>query len=332
MQDFQQFMQSMGSPSQFQQTGMQDLLKAVKATVDAALEFADAVAQAFLNFVYEALQSTDSILNYAMDIPLLSWLFQKYTGQQLTALNVFTLLAAAPVTIVYKLMGGGRYLFTDAQVQEITCEPGAKTDIDPSVITAFAYCAAGLNLAWGIFDTCLDALQAAPPIGLQILDIVFPALVQIFSWPGGVPMIVSLKTPAENWGFGNWMVSWSPIALNLALILVGTLGTVAAEDARYMDGLGQGLLTGLGLLNLGIGAAASALGQKDGSVGTAGVVANTLGPLPCLFQFLRIEAFEELTETVSFFIKLFLDFFCGLGTSVALFLAGSSSLAVTGAA
>jgi hypothetical protein len=321
--DFKDYIMNLvQQPSDFEQLAVEDLFNAVKATVDAALEFADAIVQALLDLVGNALSYIDTLLNYAMDIPLVSFLFQEFTGQQLTAQNLFTMLAAAPVTIVYKLMGGGRYLFTDAQVQEIigggrkaAAEPGE----DPALVSAFGYCAAGLNLVWAIFDTCLDAVQVTPPVGLQLMDIIFSSLVQIFGWPGGVPMTAPpMDTKAEKWGFGNWVTGWSPIGLNIALMLVGTFGTLTAQDARYIDGLGQGVLTAIGLVNLGVGAAASALGQKDGSVSAYGVVANTLSPMSNLFQFLRIEALEEASEMLTYYIKLLLDFFCGAGTSLVL--------------
>jgi hypothetical protein len=74
-----------------------------------------------------------------------------------------------------------------------------------------------------------------------------------------------------------------------------------------------------------VGAAASGLGQKDGSVSAAGVAANTLSPMSNLFQWLRVEALEDETEELTYYIKLMIDFFTGAGTSLCIFVEGNQS-------
>jgi len=294
--------------------------------------FADAVVQAFLALIKAALLHTDGVLTYNINVPLLSKLYEEYVGQPVTALNVFTLLLAAPVTIGYKLVTGKRYLFNPQQKEHLTGQSGMKAvDVpspatDPALLEAFAWCSGAITLIGAIFDTCLDAFKATPPLGLQILDIIYPASLQIFGWPSGVPFTtIPRGTAAERWSLGNWAIGWAPICVNTALLLIGELQSTVL---RYSDPAGKGILTGVGLVNLAVGAAASGLGQEDGSVSGAGVVANSLAPMSNVFQWLRIEALEDETEELTYYIKLLIDFFTGAGTGIALFVQGSQTSSV----
>lgn len=334
IESFKNFVQnSVSHPGDFKQLVASDLVNAVEEVILAALQFADAVVEAFLALVAAALEYVDELLTYNIDIPLVTKLYEKYVGQPLTALNLFTMLLAVPVTVGYKLASGNRYLFTEQQVQQITGSSDAgparaeAIKVDPGLQTAFYFCSGAVTLVWAGFDTALDAYQQTPPLGLQILDIIFPTVLQVFGWPTGVPFTsIPLETGAEKWGFGNWIVGWAPIPLNIALLLIGTkLDPESSKVARYSDPVGKGILTGVGLLNLGVGAAASGLGQKDGSVSDAGVAANTLSPMPNLFQWLRLSSLEEASDEVTYLIKLLVDFFTGAGTAVSIFVEGNQT-------
>jgi hypothetical protein len=320
-------------PGDFKQLVASDLVNAVEQVVLAALQFADAVVEAFLALVAAALEYVDELLTYSIDIPLVTKLYEEYVGQPLTALSLFTMLLAVPVTVGYKLASGNRYLFTEQQAQQITgsSDSGAARagaiPVDAELQTIFYWCSGAVTLVWAAFDTALDAYQQTPPLGLQILDVVFPTVLQVFGWPTGVPFTsIPLETKAERWGFGNWIVGWAPIPLNVALLVIGKqLDPESSKVARYSDPVGKGILTGVGLLNLGVGAAASGLGQKDGSVSGAGVAANTLSPMANLFQWLRLNSLEEASEELTYYIKLLVDFFTGAGTAVSVFVEGSQT-------
>ena len=143
----------------------------------------------------------------------------------------------------------------------------------------------------------------------------------MFSWPSKIPLTdIPLTDAADKWGFGSWVIGWSPIGLNVCLLMVGSNAALTAQDARYIDIFGKISLSLIGVVSMGVGVGASVTGQENGTVHSYGIVANTLSPLPNLFQFLRIEAIEEGSEGLTLAIKLLLDFFSGAGTSVALFL------------
>ncbi|MCC6585598.1 MAG: hypothetical protein IT168_02665 [Bryobacterales bacterium] len=55
----------------------------------------------------DAMNGFSSALQTPTDIPFLSWLFGKVSGgEPLTLLNLITLIAAVPVTIIYKIVEG----------------------------------------------------------------------------------------------------------------------------------------------------------------------------------------------------------------------------------
>jgi hypothetical protein len=178
-------------------------------------------------------------------------------------------------------------------------------------------------LIWGGYDVALDAIQTEPPLPLEILDIIAPFILQIFEWPSGIPFAdIPLDTTAQKWSFGNWVVGWAPIPLNVAILLIGTLpdsDPATSAIARYSDPVGKGVLTGLGCLNLVVGAVASDVAKLD----TWGVIANTMSPFSNLFQFLRIQAVEDESDGVSPAIKLLIDDFTSSATSIALFMEAS---------
>lgn len=347
IESFRNFVQgAVKHPGDFKRLAAAELVNAVKQVILAALQFADAVVQTFLRLVNAALAYVDTLLSYNIDIPLITKLYEEYVGQPLTALNLFTLLLAVPVTVGYKLTSGNRYLFTEQQVQQITGTSDADADahmaadadarmdaarasaipVTSELQTIFYWCSGAITLIWAGFDTALDAYQQTPPLGLQILDIIFPTVLQVFEWPTGVPFtLIPMDTAAEKWGFGNWIIGWAPIPLNVALLLIGKqLGPGSSKVARYSD-VGKGILTGIGLLNLGVGAAASGLGKKDGSVSDAGVAANTLSPMSNFFQWLRLSSLEKASEELTYYIKLLIDFFTGAGTAVSIFVEGDQT-------
>lgn len=195
---------------------------------------------------------------------------------------------------------------------------------DPALLSTFAFCAAGVNMIWAVFDTILDGFDESPALALQILDLIAPFILQIFEWPSGVPFSeIPLDTSYQKWSFGNWIIEWVPIPLNLAMLLIGNSGV-----AGYSDPLGKGVLTGIGCLNLVVGAVASSLSSPTSTIT---IVSNVFSPFSNIFQFLRLSSVEESSEEISKVIKLLIDFFAGMANSMAMFKAGShesSSVAV----
>jgi len=110
----QQGLQNLGhssSVSDFVSQGVAELLKIVGLLVDGALAISNAFLDGLLGAI-DALLATlldanSGVLTAPLDIPVLSWLYQKLFGEPLTILNALTLVAAIPVTMVWRVAKGG---------------------------------------------------------------------------------------------------------------------------------------------------------------------------------------------------------------------------------
>ena len=82
-----------------------DIIKKLLAIiVDTLLQTVDNVLLALLDVCAKLMEGVIAILTKPLDIPILSWLYKDLTGDGLTFLDLMCLIAAIPVTIVYKLV------------------------------------------------------------------------------------------------------------------------------------------------------------------------------------------------------------------------------------
>lgn len=322
---------SIKQPSDFRQMAMIDMLNGLENVILAALTFADGICEAFLQLINAVLAVIDNLLNAQIQIPLIPNIFNEFGLGDVTALNLCSLMIALPVSVCYELLTGGSPLFTDAQVQQITSGNSAEAAMlsvagdDSTVTTAIGFCNAGITLLWAVYDTILDLFKTSPPIGFQITDAIFPVVLQVFGWPSGIPFTaIPVGTTTEKWTLGNWSCGFAAPLINAGLLIAGTRKASTTSVLRYLDPNGKGVLTGIGLVNLAVGAADSGLGHKDGTIGGAGVAANTLSPMSSLFQWLRLESAADATDELTFILKPVVDFFTGAGTAVALFVESNS--------
>ncbi|MBV9170579.1 MAG: PQQ-binding-like beta-propeller repeat protein [Chloroflexi bacterium] len=98
------------STGDFLREAVAELLRAVALLLDGALAVANAFLDGFLGLVGDVIARLfdphEGLLTQPLDIPVLSWLYQKLFGEPLTILNAITLVAAIPVTFVWRLAKG----------------------------------------------------------------------------------------------------------------------------------------------------------------------------------------------------------------------------------
>ncbi len=93
-----------GSPDQMFTSLLSGLLEIVEALVQAALSGAQAIVDALLQLVATLVDTIQSALAAAWDIPFLSELYSLITdGDELSTLSLVCLLAAMPATVLYKI-------------------------------------------------------------------------------------------------------------------------------------------------------------------------------------------------------------------------------------
>ena len=93
--------------------GVAELLRVIALLLDGALAVANAFLDGVLGLVDSMLamllDAKTGLLTQPVDIPVLSWLYQELFGEPLTVLNALTLVAAIPLTMVWRgAANGGR--------------------------------------------------------------------------------------------------------------------------------------------------------------------------------------------------------------------------------
>jgi hypothetical protein len=87
-----------------------ELLRALALLVEGAMAVTNALLDAILGALGGAITALfdphDGLLTQPLDIPVLSWLFQTLVGEDLSIVNLITLLGAIPVTLLWRLVKG----------------------------------------------------------------------------------------------------------------------------------------------------------------------------------------------------------------------------------
>jgi hypothetical protein len=316
--------QAVGDPNGLPQVPLHKLLDPLRDMILAGLQFADHVIDALLDLVEAALTGLQAFLEIPLDkLPVIGPLIGVIEGilgidpSQVTITGVFCLVAAIPVTLAYKITHGpDAKLFPGGKLPASTIS--APSTVGDPVADACKYCAIGATALWALFDSCLDLVPDAGNMVFSIIDIIFPTLIQVFTWPSGVPFTpIPDEAPLDKANLTNWAASWAPILIDLAMLVAPELPFapgVSSSIARYVDPWGKILLTGTGAFNLAAGLAAIGIDSSDGGA----VAANILGPLPNASQVLRIDGIVDASEGVTAALKVFLDFFTGTATAVAM--------------
>jgi hypothetical protein len=85
------------------QLSLEDLTKAIVAIIaDALLQSIENVLMAAIDVLTALVQGVIDALNATIKIPVISWLYQKVTGTDLSLMDVTCLVSAIPVTLCYK--------------------------------------------------------------------------------------------------------------------------------------------------------------------------------------------------------------------------------------
>ena len=95
-----------GSISQFFTTLLTTLLDILEVLLVGALAIANAFVDGILALIDDAIAAVLAVLNAEIEIPVITWLYQTLFGEPLTLLNLATLVAAIPVTIIIRVAEG----------------------------------------------------------------------------------------------------------------------------------------------------------------------------------------------------------------------------------
>lgn len=308
--------------SSFADLALKTLLDLVKNLLLTVIDLADAVLQALLAVVQVAMDALVALLQTPLDIPIISSLYEwlaelaGHSGDKLSIGNLLALMAAFPVTVVYKLVMG-----TDEEPF-----PGGTFPGMPSLdgVTSFA-ATSGAGQDWNVRSlgvvggllTCLSTVWAvASDASLNFLD---GYLGPVSAITTGLDLLCSISA-ANGWGWFEagivgvltgsagavgiagtvWIVAFvSETFFDVAFsTLTAGLGSIATKDVK----LTIGSLLGAGILGLHVYDAFT----KDQS--ELAIAYGLIEPWPLMCSFLTADYFLATgVGVLGVPVKIFLD-------------------------
>jgi hypothetical protein len=331
------------SPQDFFDLVIIDFLIAIEDAVLLILDGLEDITVAIIQAAGAAISGLQGALNDTIDIPVISWLYRYVItgtltnpGDDLSILDVLSLIFAVPATILYKVLFNGSPPFSNSpEVQQII-ESGlpwptiptkanlaanrvrAVRDIPASAISVMGAVGGVANFFGTFIAMASDGLAFAPePL---------PGFTKFVSWASVIqaatgqalsaPWAVFSKefttwTPADGWTAGLWVNSLVPFAYET----VFTFATGAL--ARFTPVVGPVLDTGYGLLLTGISIVTLLDQVKQGQPDYTGWDAsNSLVPqLGRIFKFLILTNDTE-AAVVAMPLLLVIDLILGIGATV----------------
>ena len=296
------------SVSGFFKTLLITLLDIVETLVEGAVAVGHAFADGILAIIDDAIQAVMSVMNAEIDIPVLTWLYEKLFGEKLTLLNMTMLVTAIPVTILFRVVAG-KY---PSQAGLPTAGGSDANALSTQVASSDA------QLALGLCVSFLSVIAGAANLWSDIgglwggeLALVFNFFLNAFTFP----LIYNEASAVSN-------SDWAVYGFSLAILLVG-IGSVSSEDEEgepttIMDGALQSWL--YCILNLGMlitSIVAYRLDGKTDGVTNVGFAENIVSSLDGLVNPTKLwegewPALVGMCDVMAGIILMFLN----LGTAV----------------
>jgi hypothetical protein len=152
------------NPKAFADVVIYDILDTMQNTILAILDVIEGVFDALFELAGNALAGFQNFLNKQIDIPVISWLYKKISGDPLTLLDLFCLFLAVPTTIVYKLtfgMPNANPPFTQAEAEALETQYAPENFPWPAVAGGAAAASASSNVGGSVAAVNNNALGAA---------------------------------------------------------------------------------------------------------------------------------------------------------------------------
>jgi hypothetical protein len=233
------------------------------------------------------------LLMETIDIPVLSWLYKLLFNEDLTFLNAITLVAAIPVTILYRVVQG-KYPSADLGLDAGGGRAEQRTDVPPIAVVKMVQGAFG-----GVAALALGITRAVGDAAAQLWTPDLPAKLTLALGFGYAimyfPLIGHENDPSKiSWG------AWAGWGMALGIALMGIIPIIASSSPVWK---GQGervafwltrAILALELLIVFIVAFVTD-GNKDATTDVT-FARNLVSPLPPMVTWLL--AFEELVPLV----------------------------------
>ena len=277
---------SAGSAKQFFSTLLVTLLDLVETLIVGALAVANAFIDGFLVVVEDAIKAVMAVLTDEIQIPVLTWLYEKLFGEPLTLLNLATLIVAIPVTIIFRVVEGkypsqanlppASVFFAEMSSPVLSGPVQANhAEAAPEIVQRYIGLFAGiLTMVQGVANAIGDAYGTGDP----------PAIVPKVSLGMGL-MIEAFTFPLINSEPGDVTTDdWAEYGLGVAATLLGIGGIIYegsdGNSTTPIDGTVQSVLTLI--LNVVLLATTITAFVDDGKTDAVTDIAFAAGLILCL--------------------------------------------------
>ena len=224
--DFGNLFQSQ-SVSQFFSQLMVTLLDIIKDLVIGAMKVANALVDGLAGIVENIIDTALNILNAEIQIPVLTWLYELLFQEKLTFLNIVTLVAAIPVTVVFRLVEG-QYPSQAGLPTYPTAVSASAMHINgtevapPAALIVFGVFVGVCQLAQGAANCEGDVVGTGEsPVAASYISFVCGILIESFSFP-------TVGNEASSLSDADWAV--------YGLNVFGVLSQVAGIEYTKTDG------------------------------------------------------------------------------------------------
>lgn len=263
----------MQDPNSFANVAIPDFITAIQDLTTALLSLCNAITTGFFAMVDELMDALLALLNIAIPIPPLQalWSYISGSNEPLTLASLFSLLAAFPATIIYKLlMGVNEVPFPNGSPYAQQLAPKETSASDSGWPYNTCYIIAGILEIIQVFPDAISDLAGDAPWPVTLFSTVNTGVIFMLTHP---PLEDILAT-----------VLLIPCGIAIAdLMLISKQITAPDNDKVNL------LTTASGCLSLIYGVYEDVETNADPEKKAA----NILSPLPSVFAFLRISKIRD---------------------------------------
>lgn len=195
------------SAGAFISQGLAELLRAIAGLLDGIIAVGKALVEGLMGMLVKVVDAlfnpNTGLLTRTLNIPVLSWLYQKIFGEPLTILNVITLVAAIPVTLLYRVATG-------QWPAQAASEGAQAVGANAGIVKIVGLFGGLISIVSGIINAISDAEGTdSPPQPV-------PALATASSTLGfliGIPVITNSNPGSAEWA--EWGTSGGVAAVSI---------------------------------------------------------------------------------------------------------------------
>lgn len=355
-QKIQAFSSQIHDADSFMEVVILDLMEAAKDVVLLILGGVEAVLVAISEAMALALKGLNDLLSAPIDIPIISQLYRQMAGNDLTIVDLVSLVIAAPATLLYKVLYGGEQMtapFSEADTQALegSVMPWPSFEASTGVETRQLTAASSQDITnraiaalfgissfmYAILDVALD-IEAASNIdvadaptdetGSSILNAGIISIIVSVALQGfGVPYASMGRvaggndTKADTWTIVGWCTAWLPPLLDT----VFALGSKSGKVTRLQGSFGPWLSMTAGAVMLGSGATAVHYMLQDSNYSKLNQAAMLLPTFPYIFQPVVLMGFSNPPAIACVTGLCVVDIASDVGTGLTTLLAASAT-------